>query len=90
MVKVKQREVFAQMVRKLGIYFDNGESREMLLLPEPEEQEMQFNPPILSSVVRFEIMQVYGEAVTGLNTLQVFGQHRSAADLTLKYDAAGN
>ena len=90
MVKVKQREVFAQMVRKLGIYFDNGESREMLLLPEPEEQEMQFNPPILSSVVRFEIMQVYGEAVTGLNTIQVFGQHRSAADLTLKYDAAGN
>jgi len=90
MVKLKQREIFAQMVRKLGIYFDNGESREWLLLPEPEEQEITFNPPILSSVVRFEIMQVYGEAITGLNTLQVFGQHRSAADLTLKYDVAGN
>jgi tetratricopeptide (TPR) repeat protein len=90
MVKLKQRDIFAQMVRKLGIYFDNGESREWLLLPEPEEQEITFNPPILSRVVRFEIMQVYGEAITGLNTLQVFGQHQSAADLTLKYDVAGN
>ena len=32
---------------------------------------------------------VYGNAISGLNTVKVFGQHRSAADLTLKYDHAG-
>ena len=88
MVKIKQRKVFAQMVRKLAIYFDAGENREVLLLPEVNEQEITFDPPILSRVVRFEILQVYGEAVTGLNSIRVYGQHRSAADLTLKYDSA--
>ena len=32
---------------------------------------------------------MYGNAISGLNTIKVFGQHRSAADLTLKYDHAG-
>ena len=32
--------------------------------------------------------QTYGEAHSGLNTVEVLGQHRGAADLTLKYDSA--
>jgi hypothetical protein len=90
MVRVKQRKVFAQMVRRIDIYFEAGESRQILLLPEVHEQEFFINPPVLTSVVRFEIVSVYGEAITGLNTVQVFGQHRSAADLTLKYDIAAS
>ena len=87
-IKIKQRKAFAQMVRKLGIYFDGGEHRELLLLPETHEQDITFDPPIISSVVRLEIMQTYGDAHSGLNTVQVFGQHRRAAELALKYDQA--
>lgn len=88
MVKIKQRSNFAQMVRKIGIYFDGGENTEMLLFPEPDEQELVLEHPILTRLVRVEILQVYGNAITGLNTIQVFGQHRSAHAMTKMYHDA--
>ena len=56
-VMVKQRGTFAQMVRKLAIYFDGGENRMMILEPETHDQELTFDPPIITEVVRFEICQ---------------------------------
>ena len=63
LVKVKQRKVLAQMVRLLAVYFDGGENRQMLLLPEVHEQELVVDPPVLTSLVRFEILQVLSKCL---------------------------